>query len=64
MVGPLRGGEVITTSCSDTSSAKETPLGKDTQVWATDSTNQKVEEVEGLKVSPCKRNPLQTITKA
>ena len=31
MVGPLRGGEVITTSCSETSSAKETPLARDTR---------------------------------
>ena len=32
MVGPLRGGEVITTSCSDTSSDKETPLARDTRL--------------------------------
>merc|ERR1719209_2727616 len=32
MVGPLRGGEVITTSCSDTSSDKETPLATDTRL--------------------------------
>merc|ERR1719264_763487 len=31
MVGPLRGGEVTTTSCSETSSAKETPLARDTR---------------------------------
>ena len=31
MVGPLRGGELTTTSCSDTSSAKETPLARETR---------------------------------
>ena len=31
MVGPLRGGEVITTSCSATNSDKETPLARDTR---------------------------------
>ena len=31
MVGPLRGGELTTTSCSETSSAKETPLARETR---------------------------------